>query len=82
MPNARTVLTWPTIISQSMVSSAFGLVKGPSAGNPQKVEEGEIVTGEEGNMWQGELLGRERVKSRSNVFDSNSVFHLKYDHVC
>ena len=24
-------------------------------------------------MWEGELLGRERVKSRSNVFDSNSV---------
>ena len=32
-------------------------------------------------MWEGELLGRERVKSRSNIFDSNSVLHLKYDFV-
>ena len=63
MPNARTVLTWPTIISQSMVSSAFGLVKGP-AGNPQKVGEGRLLLGREGNMWEGV---EERVRSRNNV---------------
>ena len=52
MPNALTVLTWATIISQSMVSSAFGLVKGPVAGNPQKVLEGRLLLGED--MWEGE----------------------------
>ena len=54
MPNALRVLTWATIISQSMVSSAFGLVKGPSAGNPQKVEEGRLLLGRRG------ICGRER----------------------
>lgn len=80
MPNALTVLTWATIISQSMVSSAFGLVKGPSAGNPQKVEEGRLLLGRRGICGRESCWG-ERVKSRSNVFDSNSVAHLKYDFV-
>ena len=70
MPNARTVLTWPTIISQSMVSSAFGLVKGP-AGNPQKVGEGRLLLGREGNMWEGV---EERVRSRNNVRGIDSKF--------
>ena len=70
MPNARTVLTWPTIISQSMVSSAFGLVKGP-AGNPQKVGEGRLLLGREGNMWEGV---EERVRSRNNVGGIDSKF--------
>ena len=46
-----------------MVSSAFGLVKGP-AGNPQKVGEGRLLLGREGNMWEGV---EERVRSRNNV---------------
>ena len=59
MPNARTVLTWPTIISQSMVSSAFGLVKGPVAGNPQKVLEGRLLLGED--MWEGGVTSRSKM---------------------
>ena len=70
MPNALTVLTWATIISQSMVSSAFGLVKGPVAGNPQKVFEGRLLLGGE-DMWEGGVTSRSKMCDKTKNLIQN-----------